>query len=274
MPIHELEQHPFLDYWKTEADSQREYSGLIIGSFPVHSCTRNESANTKFFYWSEYSHFWRYCSSAFDEEDPSSLAIEGVDNLARRKTIEFLNRHNLLITDVIRCTNRENEESEDKYLLTTKGAPQSIVDNFALNNEIIEMIEHYPLIENLFFTATGIAAKSPFGWFQTIWGSMLKIEEEKNLGKICTINGRILRAFLLPTPKPRGVHFSDKRKNSMFVNYLISKVPNFYHEIKDVQQNKRTNSQKKTLTAERTNFIIETYKQAFKENNLDFDGTL
>lgn len=297
MPINELERHPFIDYLDNEVESSKKYSGLIIGSFPVYSCTDSldenlqvveqrfipEDVTMRFFYCSRKSNFWDYCSSAFGEQNPTTPLPDddqaNVHHLARQRTIDFLNRNNLLITDVIRQTNRNEFGDEDSNLWIIDGAPQFIVDNLSKNQGLTNIIERYPSIENLYFTATGTNGKSPFGWFRDIFGNNLttgqqRIIDGRTWGLVCNINGRQLRAFLLPTPKARGIHFTDNQRTLMFVNYLQSTIPDFYNEIENILQNQRTVEQKETLKTARHNFLVEAYRQAFVENNLDFDGAI
>jgi len=113
MPINELERHPFLNYLETEIERNRSYKGLIIGSYPIYSCTDTihnnpervvqrfieDKVTMRFFYCSRRSKFWEYCSSAHGEENPIRLINDFNEN--RVRTIDFLNRNNLLITDVI-----------------------------------------------------------------------------------------------------------------------------------------------------------------------------
>lgn len=297
MPINELERHPFIDYLDNEIEPKKKYSGLIIGSFPVYSCTDTLDENLqiieqrfipddvtmKFFYCSKKSNFWNYCSSAFGEQNPTTPLPnddqENIHHLARQRAIDFLNRNNLLMTDVISQTNRNEFGDEDSNLWIENGAPQFVINNLSKNHQLTNIINRYPSIENLFFTATGTNGKSPFGWFRDIFGNNLTIGQQRLIdgrtwGLICNINGRQLRAFLLPTPKARGIHFTDNRRTLMFVNYLQSIVPDFYNEIENIPQNQWTQHQKDTLKALRHNFLVEAYRQALVQNNLDFNGAI
>lgn len=298
MPIDELESHPFLDYdMDNGIDPTMLYEGLIIGSFPVYSCTHTLGNNLqviqerfepndvsmRFFYCSRRSKFWHYCSSAFGEVDPT-IALPGdnpndIHDLAKQRTIDFLNRNSLLITDVIRQTNRLGTGDEDSNLWITQGANEFITRNLQRNQRVIELIEENIAIENLYFTATGLNRKSPFGWFREIYGDNLILEDQRIIdgrpwGLICNINGRRFKAFLLPTPKPRGIHFTDNQRTLMFVNFLLSRDIDFYNEIRVVPKNLRTRLQKQTLETYRFQFLVECYRQALIENNLDFNGTV
>jgi hypothetical protein len=285
MPINELERHPFLNYLETEIERTRSYKGLIIGSFPIYSCTDTihnipervvqrfieDKVTMRFFYCSRRSKFWEYCSSAHGEENPIRLINDFNEN--RVRTIDFLNRNNLLITDVIYQTNRKQFGDEDSNLWKTKGADQWIIDNLLLNYNIPNILAQHPSIINLYFTAQGVTGNTPFGWFNRIFGNNIAINPSIS-GLSLNINGRNYRAFLLPTPKPRGIHFSDNQRSALFVNYLQSIDAEFHNEISNIPEDNRTTEQKERLKNLRHDFIVERYRQAFIENNLLFNGAV
>lgn len=298
MPINELEQHPFLDYLQQDnIEIRNDYMGLIIGSFPVFSITNSldnnlnivaerfdlEAAKMRFFYGSNESSFWKYISSAIGEQNPT-VALPN-DNIAihhltaRQRTISFLQRNKLYITDSLFQTNRFENKDEDKNLWKTNHVNYFIHNNLSLNTNIIEILEENTTIQNLYFTSTGLNRKSPFGWFRQIFGNNITIQNENIIGGRkwsfnCSIKGRKYNVFMLPTPKPRGIHFTDKSRTQMFVNYLQSHMNDFYNEIEDLLIIYHTQLQKQTLSVARINFLIECYRQAFVFQNLNFDGQI
>jgi len=296
MPLDTLEQHPFLSYWR-ESDSEIQYTGLIIGSFPVYACTDtlngdltireerfdSDKANMRFFYGSKISRFWRYCSSAFNEVDPTIPLLNDPKKnfhvLAKERAISVLNRNNLLITDTIFRTNRLGKKDEDSNLLVPEEAPAQVVANFSLNHSLPDLLGLHGSITNLFFTATVISGKCPFGWFKDIFAGHMKIVQryflrEKIWSLVCDIHGRLFNVFLLPTPKSRGIHFTDNSRNEFFINYLQSVDANFYERIKQIAMARRSSEQVKTLSMHRENFLREAYRQALVNHNLQFDGNV
>lgn len=290
MPINELERHPFLKYIDTEIEQSAIYKGLIIGSFPVYSCTDTINSNLeiieqrfnpddvtmRFFYCSKKSMFWEYCSSAFGEVNPTNkinneTIKESILN-ARQRTINFLNRNNLLITDVIYQTNRKEYGDEDSNLLQLNGADNWIVQNLSLNHGISNILDNHPSITNLYFTARGLTGNNPFALFKSIFGNRLVIKESYSSGIKITINRKEYKAFLLPTPKPRGIHFTDNQRNPFFESYMQNMDLNFYDSISKIKKSERTNEQSDRLKSLRHNFLVESYKQAFINKNLSFKG--
>ncbi|MFY7811018.1 MAG: hypothetical protein ACOVQ2_04730, partial [Flavobacterium sp.] len=147
--------------------------------------------------------------------------------------------------------------------------------NLKLNNDIIYLIENHETIENLFFTAQGLIGKTPFGWFRTMFEN-LHIENFNghNNRFNCFINGRKFNVFLLPTPKPRGIHFGDNQQNVQFCNYIQSIDIDFYNYIIAIPKANRTLQQNNRIKNLRLNFLIECYKQALIYNNLNFNGNV
>ena len=290
MPINELERHPFLKYIDTEIDQSANYKGLIIGSFPVYSCTDTVDNNLdiieqrfnpddvtmRFFYCSKQSKFWEYCSSAFGEINPvnklnNETKKESIVN-ARQRTIDFLNRNNLLIKDVIYQTNRKDYGDEDSNLLQLNGAENWIVQNLSLNHRISNILDNHHSITNLYFTARGLTGNNPFALFKTIFGNRLVVKESYSSGFKITINRKEYNVFLLPTPKPRGIHFTDKQRNPFFESYMQNMDLNFYDLIRKIKKSERTNDQNDRIKILRHNFLVESYKQAFVHKNLSFKG--
>ncbi|MFC6998087.1 hypothetical protein [Rufibacter roseus] len=296
MPINELERHPYLNYLEDfNVVPKPAYSGIIIGSFPIYACTDTLDINLnviqqrlnlnevkmRFFYGSKKSNLWKYSTAAFGVLDPT-LAMAGdnltsLPDLVRERTIDFLQSNDLLITDVILRTNRRKKSSEDSNLwITDDGVNQNIKDNLQLNYNLRNTLERFPTINNLYFTANGIDGKSPFGWFRSLFDN-LEIHEPRVIGGrtwgfTCIVENRTYKVFLLPTPKTRGIHFTDNRRVEMFANFLQSTNIELYISIDNVPQSLWTPMQKYELTEAREEFLIECYRQALVLNNLDFTG--
>lgn len=296
MPINELETHPFLNYLVDgNYPLRNDYKGLIIGSFPVYGCTSTLGQNleiveerlipnevfTRFFYASKKNKFWEYISKAHAEKVNPIVPIpnENSENRfasARRRVEGFLEQNNLLITDVLVQTNRNGLGSEDTDLFVSAGANDFILQNLKLNHGIRNILEVQPQLTSIYFTSTVLSGKSPFGWFKEIFTDFQLVKQNVIAGRTWSIIGMIknrkYNIFLLPTPKPRGVHFSDERRVQMFVNYMASTVPEFYAVISTIKMKKRTAAQSKKLSELRVEFLVECYRQAFIESNLNFTG--
>lgn len=296
MPINELERHPFCNYLQEDnLEILSDYKGLIIGSFPVFSITNSldhnldvaierfvqQDVHMRFFYGSKKSNFWKYVSAALGKANPTTQEpYDDINNLhliAKQRAISLLQENKLIITDSIFQTNRNFENDEDSNLWITDNVDEFILENLSLNTDIINLIDEHPTIKYLYFTATGLNGKSPFGWFRQIFRNNITIQNENNIdGRIwsfqCNIDQRQFNAFMLPTPKPRGIHFTDNSRTQMFVNYLQSQLNDFYFEIANLPQAERTILQSQTLKTARNSFIIECYRQAFVEYNLEFNG--
>lgn len=296
MPINELEGHPFLNYLNEENQIIKDdYSGLVIGSFPVYSCTNTldnllqiqeqrfdpENVTMRFFYCSKRSNFWKYISEAHEEANPvSPLPEDEVENrhtLARQRTVAFLQERKLLITDVLKQTNRNRLGDEDSNLWITDNVDEFILNNLSLNESIIQLLNDHPTIQNLYFTATGLNGKSPFGWFRQIFNNEIIIHHQNIIDNrrwslTCTIHDRQYNVFMLPTPKPRGIHFTDDRRTQMFVNYLEGQDNEFYNQIVNIPMAQRTQQEENTLKNYRNAFLVACYRQAFVFNNLNFTG--
>ena len=296
MPINIIEQHPFLNYLETENVKRiSDYNGMIIGSFPIYSITdsidnnfdivaqrfNQINATMRFFYGSRKSSLWKYIAGALNEVDPTAILqneqLNQYPNNDKERTIKLLQKHKLIITDSLYRTNRVETKSEDVNLWITENVPNNLVENFSVNFGILNLLNNNKSIQNLYFTATTLVGKSPFGWFNQIFGNNLLIENENIIdGKLWSftteIDERTFNVFMLPTPKPRGIHFTDNRKSQMFVNYLENTYPEFYAEIENIPMLQRTPVQKEFLLNSRNSFLIECYHQALVLNNLNFNG--
>ncbi|MBX2901457.1 MAG: hypothetical protein KF775_17530 [Cyclobacteriaceae bacterium] len=293
MPVNELEQHPFINYQdELIPPSIINYKSLIIGSFPVYAVTdsvnqnfqvvtnrfRLEKAKFKFFYGSKKSDFWKLVSSSLNGEDPTDSLPPFDYNLRKQNAISLLERNKILITDSIYRTNRIEERDEDKNLMITN--PPCFASNNLQLNDINNLLERYPSIETLYFTSTMINEKSPFGWFiqglgeNLIGNPVWRANGGRGWYSEININGRIYSSFLLPTPKARGVHFSNNRRLEMFCNYMESVDHQFYNEIFGILENERTEIQSNRLSQLRMGFLVECYRQALVYKNPEFNGTI
>lgn len=279
MPINQLEIHPYLNYRESLVEKKENYTGLIIGSFPIYACSNllNENLELvqennfenqlrfRFFYGSKRSEFWDYFFKVFENNNPITI----------RNCISLLEDNYLLISDILYKTNRINQSSADGDLFTQIGANDFIQENLQLNEDLINLIEKHKSIKNLFFTAQGLNGKTPFGWFRTMFENLIleNLNLENNRFN-CVINNRKFNVFLLPTPKPRGIHFTDNNKNLQFCNYIHSVDLDFYNLIIGLPKINRTIEQNNRIKELRINFLIESYRQAIIHNNLNFNGTI
>ena len=292
MPINELECHPFLNYYEQLNCNKNHFKGLIVGSFPIYSITdsldenlniverfNQDEASMKFFYGSNRSNLWRYLSAALYNDDPTELM--GNENLLnndiKQRVIDFLFNHNLLVTDTLKQTNRNGTSSLDSDLFIEENANDFILENISLNYDIVNLLENNQNIKDIFFTSTQTDNKSPFGWFSRIFHGSMNIINEHFIDNRCwaiecMINGKEYNLFLLPTPKPRGIHFTPNQQTLMFSNYIQSTNLDFYNEIIDLKEYRP--NQKIQLSELRNNFLIECYRQAFLHLNLNFNGAI
>ena len=289
MPLNELESHPYLDYLNDNLVKGKEYKGLIIGSFPIYGCTNSlnpfdleniieerfdrDKVKMRFFYGSKKSKFWKYCAESLGCQDPTENenANEIVENI-----INFLNDNDLIITDIIKRTNRKNEGSEDVNLLKENGADVNIIQNFAMNKSIYDLLKKHRSIKNLYFTAKD-NNPSPYRWFKGTFNDIFEFHDVQGYenSRICNfINSeREFNIFLLPTPKPRGVHYSPPKSiHPYFDNFLNRVDPILRNSVRNLKTEEWTNQQKNLVSEYRKQFIIETYKMAFQENNLYYNG--
>jgi len=280
MPIELLEQHPYLEY---EKKHMGKYTGLVIGSFPIYACSNilDENLNVtqenniqnkirfRFFYGSNQSKFWDYVFKAFDNNNPITIS----------NCIKLLEDNKIIITDALYRTNRRAQSSADEDLMIVEKSDNFMIENISLNYGVKDLINKNSGLKNLFFTATGLDGKSPFGWFRRVFEDNLIIEEVYQVaGRIwsfvCIMEERRFNCFMLPTPKTRGIHFTDNQRTLAYCNYLHSRDVDFYNEINNLPMVDRSPNQKHRIKEYRESFLIETYKQALVLNNSQFDGTI
>ena len=290
MPVTELEKHPYLqniNYAEYESDY---FEGLVIGTFPVYSVTdtlteQNQTllrfvetdAYMRFFYGSKQNVFWELLSSVLGPANPTHAATPD-DRV--NEAMNLLTQNKLLITDVIAATNRKGHLSEDKNIWVDTDC-QFVLDNRTLNNDIDALLSRNCKIKYLFFTATDLAGKSPFGWFRIIFANRLtfRIITQIDNRVWClqlNIDGREYLAFMLPSPAgkgTRGIHFGIQRL-LMFESYLQSVDQQFYQEIDAVDRDNRTTHQKNLLTSFRKSFLKESWHQALIFKNAEFNGSI
>ena len=280
MPVNILERHPYLNYRDEIQSRKRNYKGLIIGSFPIYACSNilDENLNVaqennfenqirmRFFYGSNRSEFWDYLFEAFGDQN----------EINKENAINLLERNDLIITDVLYQTNRTLESSSDIDLMIN-GDNNFVNQNLSLNYSLLDIINENQEIDNLYFTATGLNGRCPFGWFRQFFDAELRFTQINNdgfnqWGLNCIINNRHFNVFMLPTPKPRGIHFTDNQRHFAFVNYLQNIDIELYNLIENLPMANWNRAVRNLLTNYRKQFLIETYRQAFIEKNLFFNG--
>lgn len=289
MPLNELESHPYLDYINDNLVKGKKYKGLIIGSFPIYGCTNSsdpcdveniiderfdhDKVKMRFFYGSKDSKLWKYCAESLGCKNPTDN--ENTDAIVS-DIINFLNDNDLIITDIIKRTNRTKQGSLDTNLLVEKGTDLNIIQNFAMNESIYDLLKEHKYIKNLYFTAKD-NKPSPYQWFKETFNDSFEfhnVEGYENSRKCNFINSeREFNVFLLPTPKPRGIHYSPPKSINLYFDNFLSKVdPALRNAVRNIKKEERTNKQVNLLKEYREQFIIETYRMAFQENNLFYNG--
>jgi hypothetical protein len=186
---------------------------LIIGTFPIYAITDRQTvdgivekeldqgvAHMRFFYGSKRNLFWELFSTAFESQNPINLSPSQRVSAAK----ELLVDKKFLITDVIKTTNRNNESVNDKVLWMTS-KDRFVNENMSLNLELPSLLNANLNIKHLYFKATSIGSKSPFGWFKEIFGNKMNFNTiHKNCDKILSIDlnidGRLFTGFFLNTP--------------------------------------------------------------------------
>ena len=145
------------------------------------------------------------------------------------------------------------------------------------NLGLVNILEEHQEIESLYFTSIIENGKSPYGIFKNILFDQEFEEIEhfnpnnKNWAKIIQVNGRFLKVFFLPTPKERTIALTPNQQHPLFVNYLNSIlgnnfVNNLIYPLNDDLKNQ--------IQHHRKNFLIEIYRQAIVNNNLNFNGAI
>jgi len=299
MPLNEIEQHPYLDYFITYNNNNvdwAKYNKMIIGSFPVYGITETIypysdkrhlecSMQMPFFYGSQTNEFWSHLVKAIDDRQwISANNPKDTRNLA----IKYLEQHGILLTDVISRTNRfamkddlPSPFSTDDSALLNLSAERHVVDQFALNQDVIDWLIKAVNIDSLYFTAQGLSGKTPGGWFHQILNrhniEFEVLYQSSNAMKYrMRLNDRIrvFKLFYLPTPSSyRSLAFTIGRQHPMFVNYLMSHHPTFYQSV--VANNFDLDKTKKSmLTSHRNTFIQLWWKQYLLRQNVYFDGSV
>lgn len=284
MPTNELEKHPFLNY--LDKNIKINFNKLIIGSFPIYDLTstvdenfneienrfNQQNAFVDFFYGSKKSYFWKLFFDAHDIVWDFNQ-YNAIQN--KEKIIQSLFDNTTLITDVIKYTNRIKYSAADTDLFTNSGIDY-IDKNISLNKDLPAILNNNK-IECLYFTAKGLTGKTPFGWFRQIFNNQLVITNQYVVGNIiwalkCLINNKEYKVFLLPTPKERGIHYTQNDKNPMFSNFIFRTDPNLHNYLNNTTQENWSALNKCKLSNLRSLFLIECNKQAFINQNLGFQG--
>jgi G:T/U-mismatch repair DNA glycosylase len=292
MPVNELEIHPYLEDINYQAFKANHFENLIIGTFPVYGITdtltlegeiqahafNENDAYMRFFYGSKKNSFWRLVTHGLGEQiNPVDLPLEE----RKEAAIDLLTKHRFLITDVLHKTNREEENAEDNYLWAGTNN-DFVLNNRSLNYQIEQLLEDNQNINYLYFTATVLNRKSPFGWFRAIFQNQLEYNiiqqvADRPISAEIQINKRKYIAFFLPSPASngtRGLHFTDNSRTEIFVNYMESEDIDFYNEINNLPKANRTQEQVRTLTNLRKTYLIQHYTEVLQNKNDHFNGVV
>ncbi|MCB0447452.1 MAG: hypothetical protein KDD03_08065 [Gelidibacter sp.] len=290
MPVNELEIHPYLDTINYKAKDENYFENLIIGSFPIYAITNrvlennqiqeidlNENnADMRFFYGSNKNNFWSWFANAFNADNPLEQANP---ELRKPDAVELLVANKFLITDVLYKTNRKNTSALDSDLWV-KSQNNFVVQNRSLNYSLRSLLNTNKAIKNLYFTATSLDGKTPFGWFKKIFGDDLVFQNinvihNNTVSATLTVNNREYNAFFLITPGggwARPIKFTGVNNDGMFSNYLMDIDLNFFNEVENIPKENRTIAQEETLKQYRKNYIKLYYTQLLNAKNMLFDG--
>ncbi len=303
MPLNEIEQHPYLDYFikyhKSEADVPWEkYTRMFIGSFPVYQITKtiypehivmdrsiipNDDLRN-YFYGSKKNKFWEYLIWCFRNINVHLFAFE---DLSESDLIEFLEENGILLTDIVECTNRysikkgnPNPYSPSDTALMNINANAEVRQRFKLNSRIIDWLKQCRNIDAIYFTAQGESGKCPAGWFYQMTDDAGIILREVNRVENRSVKihfanpiNREITLFFLPTPSSsRSINMSANRPpHQMFYNYLNDMDPNFLRTIEDANF-EITGDNKSRLSVFRKNFVMEWWFEFVRLKNKGYSG--
>lgn len=171
----------------------------------------------------------------------------------KKAAISFLEKNNLLMSDVIETTNRH--------------------DKFKKNDDLKNIISKNPEII-LYFTAKYDLKDTYniFSIFCKIFDGEISIKNKKAVGKKVwaleiEIHKKTIKVFFLPTIRGTRVD------NSIVANFLNKHNSILYKSVKSKSSKKRTLKEDKELSELYHKFRIEAYQQAFVKKNLDYDGS-
>lgn len=290
MPHNVLEIHPYLEVINYEDYDSSYFENLVIGSFPIQAITdrvlennqiqevalKENSADMRFFYGSKKNNFWSWLAKAFNTNNPLE---QPNPDLRKQAAKELLVANKFLITDVVYKTNRKNTSALDNDLWV-KTNSQLVLQNRSLYHNLRNLLNNNKAIKNLYFTATGLHGKTPFGWFNKIFGNDLVFQNinvihNNTVSATLTINKRKYNAFFLITPGggwARRIPFTGENNDGMFSNYLMDIDADFYNEIEHILKENRTKTQEDTLKGLRKQYIEHYYTQLLNAKNMVFDG--
>jgi|GEM_PF-2157435 len=297
MPLNEIENHPYLNYFINQHEEDLtpwdKYDKMIIGSFPIHSITDtvfpdvelrslNGENDLNFFYGSVTNKFWMRLSQTLNTCDPKA---ESNSHLRREAAIKILDNNNIILTDVVKATNRfinsDNFSPNDSALFNLK-CSYEIKQKFSLNYDIGYWIIKSQNLTNFYFTSQkGIVGKNPGGWFHQILKdcgfNLTNLSEKDNHIKYLITKENFHREidlFFLPTPSGfRSISLGVKRQHKMFLNYLESVDKPLFYSLTS-QKFIQTTTQKDEVSVYRRNFIATWWCKYLIEKDSNFDGTI
>ncbi len=296
MPVNELEEHPYLNYYKKLGPVPSDYyKGIIIGSFPIYAITNTvdeklqvikqrftDEASMRFFYGSKKSDLWKYVGLALSANDPRKyngnfLAPE----IAVDQCKKLLFDHQLLISDSLWRTNRAGQKSEDVNLMLASDTAW-VANGISVNNDLATLLAENKGLKNIYFTSTEMNTKGPFYWFKQIFAGRILVTDVFNVERrawsakanitFAEDDVRTYHLFFLPTPKPRGIHWAERR-TLMFEKYIKNVDPEFYNSIVSLSKNELSLIQNQNLSQLRILMLTACYQQAIVYGNLQFDGS-
>ena len=292
MPHHVLEIHPYLEVINYEDYDSSYFENLVIGSFPINAITDTQLENgqieatplnqndaaMRFFYGSNRNNFWPWFANAFNAENPLE---EANPETRKQVAVNLLVDNKFLITDVLSKTNRKNTSALDSDLWV-KTNNQFVLQNRSLKHNLNNLLNNNKAIKNLYFTATGLNGKTPFGWFKDIFGEELVFQNinvfhNNTVSATITINQRQYNTFFLITPGggwARRIPFTGVNNDGMFSNFLINMDIDFYNQVAHIPKEQRTKQQEDALKNNRKQYIIYYYTQLLNVKNMMFNGNV
>ncbi len=165
-----------------------QIKSIFLGTFPIYEISEGENqGNLEFFYGSCENKFWPTLNNLFQQP---------INTVPQR--IKLLDSLEIGISDVLLEIERiQPRLSEDKNLQDVR------------YNKILEIIEIYPTIKNIFITSGGVAETPNLGaknknvgtWFKhSIPPNLRNGFNKKGYVKEITVNGFILKLIYLYSP--------------------------------------------------------------------------
>lgn len=180
--------HPFEPFVPANATK------LIIGTIPPHRfCVPNKLSekDVPFYYGSRDNYFWDLISNIYQTNLSPLNTMEAI-----LKRTNFLKKHNIGITDIIKSCSRKNKSSSDANLMDIVYKDLSLILNQNIN------------IDTLIYTS-GFVKKC----INNIFKSYHEIDKNDNRKQFLTILGKKYNVWVLYSPSPQALRNMGKNGN-------------------------------------------------------------